>query len=456
MTPRKTTTTPAPEPVEEEAITLPPYIDPETGEYFPIHRLMAMILDDLPAIGKVRENTEQNFKFRGFDDVLEYLNPLLSKYGVFTSPHVLERIREHRVTRSGNANYETSLHVMYTFHGPAGDEMMADAWGEGVDTGDKGTNKAMTNAMKNVLNQVFAIATREVANLDSDNHTPEDTVEAVQCQQCIDSGGPFAVFPAPSVDPEPLREHMVEAHGYTRLEDGRVTKPAQAATTDEEPDVAPAPTEPDDAPQAATEAAETPEESPAPNPSVPEKDVEAFVNGLKGEDLVKQLASLNLKVGGKVGEMRDRLKAHLMGTADAPAAAPEPEPEPEPEPDEPSEPAPEADAANNPDAAAQFQCPDCDVFPFRTEDEYTDHWYATHDDGTGDEATGDDEPEEPVTAEASIIEALREAISGLRGDDARAYGKYRRDNKLPSKIEEMSLDQAMAAFGFIEGLAPAT
>lgn len=141
----------------------------------PIQVLMARVLADLPAIGKTRKNVQQGFLFRGIDDVLDALNPILGKHGVFYVPDVVERIAEERPTKSGGVLYTVHLHVRYRFYGPRGDYVEASGWGEGTDSGDKATNKAMTGAMKYVLFQTFAIATEEQSQNDSDGHQPEAT-----------------------------------------------------------------------------------------------------------------------------------------------------------------------------------------------------------------------------------------------------------------------------------------
>jgi hypothetical protein len=141
-----------------------------------IHYKMAAILSELPAIGKSERNEQQQFMFRGHDQVLNALNPLLAKHGVYATPMVLDRVTAQRQTRSGGVMYEVNLHVKYTFYASDGSSISASAWGEGTDSGDKSTNKAMTMAFKNVLNQVFAINTQETQNLDTDRSHPEDTV----------------------------------------------------------------------------------------------------------------------------------------------------------------------------------------------------------------------------------------------------------------------------------------
>ena len=109
-----------------------------------IFQRMHAVLADLPAVGKDSENTQQNYMFRGIDAVLNALNPILAKHGVFYAPEVLEARMEQRTSGRGNPVYATWLHVKYTFYGLAGDKVEASAWGEGTDSLDKATNKAMT------------------------------------------------------------------------------------------------------------------------------------------------------------------------------------------------------------------------------------------------------------------------------------------------------------------------
>lgn len=140
-----------------------------------IHERMVAILSELPSIGKDARNEQQKFMYRSHDAVLNALNPLLAKHGVFVVPYVLERIATTRTTKSGSLMYEVDLHVQFSFYGLDGDVITTSAWGEGTDSGDKSTNKAMTMAFKNALAVAFAISTEDT--IDADGHTPEETVK---------------------------------------------------------------------------------------------------------------------------------------------------------------------------------------------------------------------------------------------------------------------------------------
>jgi len=138
-----------------------------------IYQRMWAVLAELPAIGKDSRNEQQNFMFRGHDDVMNALNPLLAKHGVFCLPTILERVTSERTTGQGKTMYEVSLHVGYRFYGAAGDFVEGSSYGEGTDMGDKATSKAMTMAFKSMLAQSFAVSSKEFA--DPDGETAEET-----------------------------------------------------------------------------------------------------------------------------------------------------------------------------------------------------------------------------------------------------------------------------------------
>ena len=45
-----------------------------------IFQSITKIMEEVPAIGKNKKNIQQNFMFRGIDDVMNTFQPLLAKY----------------------------------------------------------------------------------------------------------------------------------------------------------------------------------------------------------------------------------------------------------------------------------------------------------------------------------------------------------------------------------------
>lgn len=110
--------------------------------------------------------------YRGVDDVMNALQPLLAKYKVFVVPDVLSQTREERTTKNGSNMLYSLLHVRFTFFAEDGSNVVASVIGEGMDTADKASNKAIAVAFKYACFQVFCIPTEEMQDPDGDTHEP--------------------------------------------------------------------------------------------------------------------------------------------------------------------------------------------------------------------------------------------------------------------------------------------
>lgn len=143
-----------------------------------IFQSITKILEEVPAIGKTKTNTIQNFKFRGIDDVMNTFQPLLAKHKVFMVPQVLEQTREERQTSKGGNLIYSICKIKYIFYAEDGSSVEAIVVGEGMDSGDKATNKAMAIAMKYAMFQVFCIPTEEMKDPDSD--TPPEKKKVIK------------------------------------------------------------------------------------------------------------------------------------------------------------------------------------------------------------------------------------------------------------------------------------
>lgn len=139
----------------------------ENGQiYAAINAAMA----DISAIGKDKYNQQQGFKFRGIDDVMNALKPILTKNKIFTVPQVLEQTREIKVTAKGGELRYSLLKIAFRFYTTDGSFIEAVTLGEGMDSGDKASNKAMAIAYKYALFQVFCIPTEEMTDPDGESY----------------------------------------------------------------------------------------------------------------------------------------------------------------------------------------------------------------------------------------------------------------------------------------------
>lgn len=150
-----------------------------------IYESIAAIMQEIPAIGKEKKNKDQGFMYRGIDDVMNALQPLLSKHKVFVVPEVLEQTREERASKSGRNLLYSILRIKYTFFAEDGSSVSAVVVGEGMDTADKASNKALAVGMKYAMFQVFCIPTEEM--VDPDSETPPDSAPirpVCYCEDC--------------------------------------------------------------------------------------------------------------------------------------------------------------------------------------------------------------------------------------------------------------------------------
>lgn len=133
-----------------------------------IHALLPLISGEIGPIGKERKNEQQKYRFRGIEDILNAVNPILVKHGVTVIPKVLETTRETHPSKNSGTLHFTLLKVEYTFWAADGSSVAAVVVGEGMDSGDKSCNKALSAAFKYALGQVFSIPFDAIDSEDDD------------------------------------------------------------------------------------------------------------------------------------------------------------------------------------------------------------------------------------------------------------------------------------------------
>ena len=125
-----------------------------------IYEAIPKVIADVGAVEKDKVNRQQGFKYRSVDDVFNALNPALAKNGVFIVPLILQReCTEVGKTSKGATIVKVMLKVKFTFYASDGSHIETIIYGEAMDMGDKGTNKAMSIAYKYACFQVFCIPT---------------------------------------------------------------------------------------------------------------------------------------------------------------------------------------------------------------------------------------------------------------------------------------------------------
>ena len=135
-----------------------------------IYETISAVMNEIGAVGKTSKNAQQGFMFRGIDAVMNAISPALQKHKLFIVPEILEQTREERQTRNGSALIYSICKIKYTFYAEDGSSISAIVIGEGMDSGDKATNKAMSIAFKYACFQTFCIPTEEMVDPDAECH----------------------------------------------------------------------------------------------------------------------------------------------------------------------------------------------------------------------------------------------------------------------------------------------
>jgi len=138
-----------------------------------IYIRLAAIAAEVGAMAKQR-NTSQGFDAFAVDDVYSKLRPLFARYGVVVVPQVVDTRYEHITSKSGTQGIAAYVTMKYRLYAADGSHVTIRFAAEGQDYGDKATNKAVQQAFKYALIQMFMISTGEV---DPDLEKPEERAD---------------------------------------------------------------------------------------------------------------------------------------------------------------------------------------------------------------------------------------------------------------------------------------
>lgn len=148
-----------------------------------VYQCIAAVQAEIAKIGisKDRKNQQQNYAFRGIDDVYNVLAPLLAKHGLCVLPRMISRQREERTTikewngqRKESVLFYVTVEAEFDFIAAAdGSCHTVRTFGEAMDSADKATNKAMSAAYKYAAFMTFAIPTEGDNDADSSTHAVE-------------------------------------------------------------------------------------------------------------------------------------------------------------------------------------------------------------------------------------------------------------------------------------------
>ena len=161
-----------------------------------VYKAINAVQKELSKIGitKNQKNRQQGYKYRGIDDVLNALSPLLAEHGLCVLPRVLSRVVTERTTTRGGALFYVVVEMEFDFvYASDGSRHTVKIFGEAMDSADKATNKAMSAAYKYAAFQTFCIPTEGDNDADAATHevagagsTNQKTIAAITAAQTMD------------------------------------------------------------------------------------------------------------------------------------------------------------------------------------------------------------------------------------------------------------------------------
>lgn len=213
-----------------------------------VYEAISRVSADLSEVGveKSQTNSFHKYKFRGIDDVMNAVSPLLPKHRLLILPSVKSHKHELMTDAKGAKQLHILAECVFTFVSLDDDSTHEVIyWGESLDGGDKGTNKAMAFAYKYCVSQVFCIPYEGMDDGDKTSPQVGTKVEHTTKQEPAkqEQAKPAANKPAPPAAGSP--EEMANLRAACKVqaeklllgpqfaEPGMVLDPWEEMTSDE-------------------------------------------------------------------------------------------------------------------------------------------------------------------------------------------------------------------------------
>jgi hypothetical protein len=139
-----------------------------------IFAAMRNVMADMDAITKSKKSSGVSFAFRGIDDVMNALHPVLVRHGVFVTP-ILESM-DNKVFEQDKTNnqgavigkrnmFQAILTCRFRFYTLDGSYVDSLVGAESSDYSDKSTQQALSYCFKAAMLQTFCIPTQDTTNV---------------------------------------------------------------------------------------------------------------------------------------------------------------------------------------------------------------------------------------------------------------------------------------------------
>lgn len=149
-----------------------------------VYKVIAAVQAELAQKGikKGRVNSQgSGFKFRGIDDILNALGPMMPRHGLTVFPRILEHGCIERQSKNGGALFYVTVKAAFDFVAAVDGSMASvEVYGEAMDSSDKATTKAQSIAWKNAAILTFQIPIEGENDADATTYQVKPTKAPVE------------------------------------------------------------------------------------------------------------------------------------------------------------------------------------------------------------------------------------------------------------------------------------
>lgn len=113
-------------------------------------------------IGKTQKNEQQNYRFRGVEQAMNEMSPIMVNHKITVASRYSDLTVTERVKgdpKDAKATRFVTIKGAFTFTAEDDSSIVAEAYGEAMDSGDKAVIKAQSVAFRTALFQLFVVPT---------------------------------------------------------------------------------------------------------------------------------------------------------------------------------------------------------------------------------------------------------------------------------------------------------
>lgn len=164
-----------------------------------IHEAVLKAMAEIARVGiaKVSRNKDQGYNFRGIEAAMNEMSPILIRCGITITASYSDLSITERESKSGGKLRFVTVKGSFKFEAEDGSFVVAEAFGEGMDSSDKATAKATSIAFRTALFQQFVVPTMAIdpeTNLGVPSRQDELEDIAMTMVEKFDKGNEWGAF----------------------------------------------------------------------------------------------------------------------------------------------------------------------------------------------------------------------------------------------------------------------